>query len=79
MPSATTYCKRFGSIERAYRLAGYLSDDHFLDMLRAIMKGKGYLSQCVINATPGIPHSGTYARRFGSMARVYELIGYVPG
>ena len=78
VPSATTYCKRFGSIERAYRLAGYLSDDHFLDMLRAIMKGKGYLSQCVINATPGIPHSRTYARRFGSMARVYELIGYVP-
>jgi hypothetical protein len=78
IPSAATYCTRFGSMERAYQLAGYLSDQHFLDMLRRLAGDRGYLSRSVIDSTPGIPHSGTYVLRFGSMARVYELIGYVP-
>jgi hypothetical protein len=78
VPCALTYCKRFGSVRRAYQLAGYLSDDHFLDLLRALLLREGYLSKKLINKMPNIPHSDSYVRRFGSMRRVYELIGYVP-
>jgi hypothetical protein len=76
--SALTYCKRFGSVRRAYELAGYLSDDHFLELLRALLWRTGYLTGELINATPGIPHACTHVRRFGGKRRVYGLINYVP-
>jgi hypothetical protein len=53
-----------------------LSDDDLLNRLRGLLRIHGTLTREIIDANKAIPHSETYVRHFGSMARVYRLIGY---
>ncbi len=52
------------------------SDAEFLSCLRALLKREGRLSAAIIDAARRVPSSQTYYRRFGSLKRAYELIGY---
>jgi DNA invertase Pin-like site-specific DNA recombinase len=52
-----------------------LSDDDLLNRLRELLRIHGTLTRKIINANKGVPHTETYVRHFGSMARVYQLIG----
>jgi DNA invertase Pin-like site-specific DNA recombinase len=55
-----------------------LSNDHLLDLLRQLLRVHGFLTKEIIDECKGMPHSVTYVRRFGTMARVYQLVGYAP-
>jgi hypothetical protein len=75
-----------GFTARAYRLDGrprrsdarttrQLPNDRLLEMLTELYQAHGYLTRKVIDAAVGVPSTGTYSRRFGSLERAYELIG----
>jgi DNA invertase Pin-like site-specific DNA recombinase len=53
-----------------------LSDEEFLERLRALLKQRGRLSARIINESSSTPSCTAYIGRFGSMERLYELIGY---
>lgn len=53
-----------------------LTEEELLESLRVLYRERGYLSGIVINEAKGIPSSQTYIKRFGSLSRAYELIGY---
>ena len=53
-------------------------DDELLERLRQLYGRKGYLSGVVIDEAEDMPSSGVYQRRFGSLYRAYELIGFTP-
>lgn len=94
VPCVATYQRRFGGVLPAYELIGYtaegrgagglsnrtksISDDVLLADLRQLLKERGRLTARMIDAVEGVPASGTYRRRFGSLARAYRLIGYQP-
>lgn len=52
------------------------SDEELLDGLRALLASKGRLSHAVIRDSTEVACPSTYAYRFGSLQRAYELIGY---
>jgi DNA invertase Pin-like site-specific DNA recombinase len=101
IPHSATYVKRFGSMKRAYRLAGFLgnpqlcygkrspearraatkvlSNAQMLNAARRLLRKHGKLTRKTIDASGESPSSTTYLDRFGSMERVYRLIGYRPG
>lgn len=101
VPHSATYVKRFGSMKRAYRLAGFsgdpqlgdgkrspearraitsvLSNAQMLSAARRALKKHGKLTRKTIDTSGESPSSTTYLDRFGSMERVYRLIGYRPG
>ena len=51
------------------------TDDEMLDALRALLRERGGLSAFVIDEAPGVPSSSAYRTRFGSLGRVYRLVG----
>jgi DNA invertase Pin-like site-specific DNA recombinase len=51
------------------------SDEELLESLRSLLVQKGRLSLTLIKDSD-LPSPSTYAHRFGSMSRAYELIGY---
>lgn len=53
-------------------------DDYFLNEMRRVLAREGRLSQKLLKARGVFDHR-CYVRRFGSMLRAYELIGYRPG
>jgi DNA invertase Pin-like site-specific DNA recombinase len=53
-----------------------LSDECCLDRLRDLLHISGRLNARLINESPLTPSSCTYAERFGSLTRAYQLIGY---
>jgi DNA invertase Pin-like site-specific DNA recombinase len=55
-----------------------LSDEQMLDGLRGLFAERGYLSGLIIDETDGLPSSSAYQGRFGSLLRVYELVGFTP-
>jgi DNA invertase Pin-like site-specific DNA recombinase len=55
-----------------------LSDDEMLALLRAFYQQSGMLSGLVIDEQDGLPSSSAYRSRFGSLLRVYSLVGYRP-
>ena len=55
-----------------------MTDEEMLERLRVLYARKGYLSGIIIDEAEDIPSSGTYHRRFGSLYRAYELIGFTP-
>jgi DNA invertase Pin-like site-specific DNA recombinase len=61
-------------LERSARL----TDDEMLGALRALLQQRGYLSGIVIDESNNCPSRSSYASRFGSILRCYELIGYAP-
>jgi DNA invertase Pin-like site-specific DNA recombinase len=52
------------------------TDDEMLQKLRLLRSKHGYLSRRLIDADPDVQWSGAYVRRFGSMLRVYDLVGW---
>lgn len=56
----------------------HLSDEDLLEALRILLRQKGMLSGVVIDEQDDLPSSSVYRRRFGSLLRTYQLIGYEP-
>jgi len=56
--------------------AWQLSDEQYLDRLRALLKTSGRLNARLINESPLTPSCSAYESRFGNLFRAYELIGY---
>ncbi len=52
------------------------SDEDVLDSLRSLLAHEERLSLGVIKNSPTVPSPSTYRKRFGSLRRAYELIGY---
>jgi DNA invertase Pin-like site-specific DNA recombinase len=52
-----------------------MTDKEVLGMLRALLNRNGYLSGKMVDATEGIPSKNTYALRFGSLSRAFQLAG----
>jgi hypothetical protein len=89
--TAATYQRRFGGVLPAYALIGYnaqrratrnaadrtksRSNNQLLDLLRKLRRKHGHLTARIIGKAKGLPASSTFVRRFGSMSRVYQLIG----
>ncbi len=94
IPCPSTFLKHFGSLWRAYELIGYqpepvshqgswarthgLSDSQLLEALRKLLGKFGYLTEKLIDHNGKTPTAPTYSRRFGSLTRAYELVGYAP-
>jgi hypothetical protein len=53
-----------------------LSNARLLEALKQLLINRGSLSHGIINESDDVPCSDTYQKRFGSLARAYELIGY---
>jgi len=47
-----------------------------LEKLMELLHARGTLSQPIIDETNTVPSRSTYASRFGSLKRAYELIGF---
>jgi DNA invertase Pin-like site-specific DNA recombinase len=56
-----------------------ISNEGILERLALLLEQAGYLSLQLIEVTPGLPRRETLVRRFGSVERAYELVGYRPG
>lgn len=54
------------------------SSTELLEMLRTVWKAHGQITVDLINNTPGLPHSTTFCRRFGTISDAYTAIGYEP-
>jgi hypothetical protein len=54
------------------------TDDELLETLRGLLKQKGVLSGVIIDEQENLPSSSAFRNRFGSLLRVYKLIGYEP-
>jgi hypothetical protein len=92
VPCASLYAERFGGLMAAYRRIGLsgdryarwsdrprgLSDDGLLEALRGLLREKGSLSLRIVRGNKGVPSYYAYKRRFGSLLRAYQLIGYTP-
>jgi len=70
-PALVEAARAIDQDERASR-----SDEWMLLQLRKLLKEKGGLSCKIINDAPGLPHSGGYRKRFGSLQLAYEQVGY---
>ena len=55
------------------------TDAKMLSELKKLLKAKGRLSRTLIDACPTMPNSYTFTHHFGSIERVYALVGYEPG
>jgi hypothetical protein len=55
-----------------------LSDDEMLALLKDLYAKHGRLSSIIIDQSKDLPVSLSYRQRFGSLGRVYQLVGYVP-
>jgi DNA invertase Pin-like site-specific DNA recombinase len=53
-----------------------LSNEQVLDTLRSILKTQGSLSSALINNVPGTLSKDGYRRRFGSLTKAFQLVGY---
>jgi DNA invertase Pin-like site-specific DNA recombinase len=56
--------------------AWQLSDEQYLDRLRALQETAGRLNARLINESSLTPSCSAYISRFGTLHRAYELIGY---
>lgn len=54
------------------------SSTELLEMLKTVWKTHGQITVDLINNTPGLPHSTTFCRRFGTISDAYTAIGYRP-
>ncbi|WP_241754480.1 recombinase family protein [Cupriavidus basilensis] len=56
----------------------HVDDGQMLELLRQVLSKNGALSGMIIDEQEGIPSSSAYRARFGSLLRVYCLLGYHP-
>lgn len=70
----------FGVVQKVLRKRGLprFSSEVLLQKLSQALGRHGRLTQKIINADPRLPHAHSYWKRFGSIRRAYELIGYRP-
>jgi DNA invertase Pin-like site-specific DNA recombinase len=73
--SAEVFAKAQTIIARQQRR---LSDQQALDRLASLWRRKGHLTDKIIVAAKGVPHTSTYIKRFGSLLAAYRLIGFQP-
>ena len=70
------------TFERAQRVIrqrlNYKSDEVVLRELKTLWKRRGTLSESVIDRARGVPAVSSLKHRFGSMVKVYELLGFEP-
>lgn len=90
LPSPEAIDTRYGSLAAAFRMVGYeipsrikknatgqpYSDDDLLNDLRRIHRERGYLSGHAIQADADAPNRKYFIRRFGSLAKAFELAGF---
>lgn len=55
-----------------------MSDEDLLAQLRDLAQRHGRLSGLIIDEAEGMPSSAAYRQRFGSLARAYQLVEYLP-
>lgn len=55
-----------------------VSDTELLELLRGLAQRNGRLSGLIIDEAEGMPSSSAYRQRFGSLARAYQLVDYLP-
>ena len=88
LPSIRELHTVFGGVREIRKLVGAkprpgppyrLSDNELLVALRGLLRRKGRLSRRIVNKCKRMPHAGVYERRFGSLSRAYQLIGYESG
>ncbi len=53
-------------------------DEEMLERLTRLFQRHGYISGLVIDEADGMPSSGAYAHRFGSLLRAYALVRITP-
>lgn len=56
----------------------HYTDAQMLDLLKSLLAKAGTLSGVLINEMDNMPSSSIYRSRFGSLIRVYKLIGHTP-
>lgn len=87
VPGTTYLYKHFGGMRQIHKLVGSrgrpgsthgLSNDELLAKLRRLLRKRGRISEIIIDQSKGVPTASTYQRRFGSLSRAYQLIGYKP-
>ena len=61
-------------LERSRRL----TDGEMIEALRSVLAHRGQLSGLIIDETEDAPSSSAYKSRFGSLLRVYQLVGFTP-
>jgi len=54
------------------------TDEELLEALRRLWRKAGFLTQALVELSRLTPAVSTYARRFGSLSRAFQLIGYHP-
>ena len=54
------------------------TNEEMLERLKLLFQHHGYLSGIIIDESDNMPSSGSYQRRFGSLIKAYELIGFNP-
>ncbi|PHM62510.1 recombinase family protein [Xenorhabdus ishibashii] len=54
------------------------TEDELLEKLHTLLQKKGRLSGLIIDEEELLPSSSVYRSRFGSLLRVYKLVGYDP-
>ncbi|HIK93569.1 MAG TPA: recombinase family protein [Planctomycetes bacterium] len=74
VPADLFYTARGIFVERNRRF----SDEEMLSRLRALIEQNATISAAVIDTADGVPSSGAYRSRFGSLVEAYRLAGHVP-
>lgn len=54
------------------------STERMIAGARRLLKQRGRLSANIINACPSVPNASTYAAKFGSLEKLYAVVGYKP-
>jgi hypothetical protein len=54
------------------------TDEEMLHRLKRLLQERGHLSERIIERAEGLPSGLLYRRRFGSLYKAYQLIGYMP-
>jgi len=75
------FAPQYGVRRKGFSSAGRpcgLNDDGMLAALRRLWDKEGNLTSKIIDNSESVPCTDIYRRHFGSLLRVYQLIGFVP-
>ncbi len=68
----------FRAAQRGLERRRHFTNDEMIARLRGLWAKHGYLSHAIITHDPDGPSVTTYVKRFGSLEKIYERIGYTP-